>query len=202
MKMIREKSVSKPFFFACCYIFVVNILCLKFNISMLDNLQENHYVICRQITQRIHEMKTEIVPTNATVSNHTATSNATTPSTKSAPHKFDCSKSRELLIALLGLNLLTLASNIAFFIAGLMTCGKRLKEYRNGDPKLHYSRHISVVPPPLLHHPMNYSVIPWAIRKKSTSSEALYMWTRSKIKIHHQKKLFPWYHDVQYTYIF
>lgn len=159
VKMIREKSVSKLLFFSCCYIFVINILCLKFNIGMLDNLEENHYVICRQISQSIHEEKIENIPINATLSNHTAVSNASTTNTKSASHKFDCSKSRELMIALLTLNLLTLVSNIAFFIGGMLSCGKRLKEYRNGDHKFHYSRHIAVVPP-ILHHPMNYSVIP------------------------------------------
>lgn len=159
MKMIREKSVSKTHFFAICYIFVMNILCLKYNVGMLDNLEENHYVICRQITQRIHEVKTENIPINATSSNHTAASNATETSAKSAPPKFDCSNSKEFLLVLLSLNLLTLASNIFFLIAGLLTCGKRLKEYRSGDHKFHYSRHISVVPP-ILHHPMNYSVIP------------------------------------------
>lgn len=163
MKMMREKSVSKTFFFSCCYIFVINILCLKFNVGMLDNFEENHYVICRQISESVHEVKTENIPVNATSSNLTAASNASTTSNKpqqiASSHRFDCSKSRELMILLLSMNLLTLASNIIFFIAGLLTCGKRLKEYRHGDNKFQYSRHIAVVPP-ILHHPMNYSVIP------------------------------------------
>ena len=162
--IVREKSVSKPFFFACCYIFVINILCLRFNIGMLDNLQENHYVICVQITEKIPvlESTTQHTPTNATLANNTALSNVTTTTatiTYKSHHKFDCTTSKQLMVALLALNLLTLASNIVFFIGGLLTCGKRLKEYRNGDHKFPHSRHISVVPP-VLHQPMNYSVIP------------------------------------------